>query len=179
MSENDDQIYDRLQPARRQSLENTTEEASNANDLAQLMPNKIDAAPDLDPDSTPLPDGGMEEEEFFNPEVMPWVAFLQLTDADAVDRAAEAYFGPGSDGKTFKERWGIDLMEFRYHYLEVDQVPAPVGPVTKGPVRPIVVIRETEHGHRPMVMHFKSGGFYNARINMAWIKVEDWEQHLE
>ncbi len=104
-----------------------------------------------------------------------WVALLQLSTKDDVDRAAAGYFGPGKNGSQFKAEFGIDMNEFRGHYLEVDLAEAPVGPFIRGRVRPIIGIRQVDDGFRPHIFSYPNG-FINERSGMAWIPAEDWKK---
>ena len=106
----------------------------------------------------------------------PWVALLKLSEPSDVDRAAEAYFGPGKAAEAFIGEFGIDLREFMHHYLEVDLAQAPIGPVVRGNVRPIVAIRRGDGGKFRAHVFSHDVGFFNDKIGMAWIRAEDWDQ---
>lgn len=120
-------------------------------------------------------DSGNEKQE---PRPDPWVALVKMTDEDSIKRVAESYFGPGRTSTDFLAEFGIDLTEFKNYYIWVGPDIAPQGPVTPGPVRPVVVIRQLDSGqYRPHIFTFPKG-FFNNRSNMAWIKSEEWEERV-
>lgn len=107
----------------------------------------------------------------------PWVALVRVQE-DTETWISEAYAGPGTTPQQFAALFGVNLSEFHGYYIWTGPAEAPIGPVTPGPVRPIIVLRQVEDPFptfRPHIVSFKKGGVFNPRTDMAWIPTDLWE----
>lgn len=106
----------------------------------------------------------------------PFVEFVRLDGPTQATMVARYFLSSmGATADDFKKIIGIDLLDYRGHYMECGAALGPTGPLWPGPIRPVLRFKMSQRG-RWISQRLEVDGVYHESKMHAWVKIDLWEQ---